>query len=42
VQLLSEDERNWINNYHNRIKNELKDKLNADERLWLNDRFYEI
>ncbi len=42
VQLLSEDERNWINNYHNRIKNELKDKLNADECLWLNDRFYEI
>ena len=42
VQLLSEGERIWINNYHNRIKNELKDKLSADEYLWLNDRFYEI
>ena len=42
VKLLSEDERNWINNYHNRIKNKLKDKLSADEYLWLNERFYEI
>ncbi len=42
VQLLCEGERNWINNYHKILKNKLKDKLSADENLWLNRRFYEI
>ena len=34
-QLLSEEELNWLNNYHARVLSELGSRLNADVRMWL-------
>lgn len=40
--LLTDFERNWINNFHREIKNTLHVFLTDKENKWLNDRFYEI
>ena len=42
VALLSNFERDWINNYHREIKNTLHKFLTEKENKWLNERFYEI
>jgi Xaa-Pro aminopeptidase len=42
VELLSNFERIWINNYHRKIKNTLHKFLTEKENKWLNERFYEI
>ena len=42
VSLLTDIERNWINNYHREIKHILQIFLTDNENKWLNERFYEI
>ncbi len=34
-ELLNDDEKKWINNYHKKVFNELKDKLNGKAKEWL-------
>ncbi|MDD6210193.1 MAG: aminopeptidase family protein P, partial [Bacteroidales bacterium] len=36
--LLSEKERNWLNNYHKRVYEELSPLLNTEERMWLEEK----
>jgi len=33
--MLSSDEVSWLNNYHWKVYEKLKDKLNAKEKSWL-------
>ena len=40
--LLTDFERNWINNFHREIKDTLQVVLTDKENKWLNERFYEI
>ena len=40
--LLTDFERNWINNFHRKIKDTLQVFLTDKENKWLNERFYEI
>lgn len=35
VSLLTQDERDWVNAYHARVFDNLKDRVNADTRAWL-------
>lgn len=36
--MLTEVERDWLNNYHNNVYNTLKDTLNEEERNWLKEK----
>ena len=40
--LLTDFERNWINNFHREVKDTLQVVLTDKENKWLNERFYEI
>ena len=40
--LLSEEEINWLNNYHKRVYDILSPELNEEERKWLKDKTNEI
>lgn len=42
LTLLTEIEKDWINNFHREIKTKLKGFLTDNENKWLNERFYEI
>ena len=42
VELLTENEKIWINNYHKNIKVTLREYLTDDENLWLENKCYEI
>ena len=37
VSLLSDEERQWLNDYHRRVREALSPHLSAEERRWLND-----
>ena len=37
VSLLSNEERQWLNDYHRRVREALSPHLSAEERRWLND-----
>ena len=37
VLLLSKDELEWLNTYHQSVYDKLADRLNEDERAWLKD-----
>ena len=37
VNLLSENERTWLNNYHKDVYNKLSPYLNEDEKSWLKE-----
>lgn len=36
--LLRQDEKDWLNNYHQQVFNELKDRVNGDALAWLTER----
>lgn len=42
VELLTEKEKKWINNYHKNIKVKLREYLSDTEFLWLENKYYEI
>lgn len=42
VELLSEDEKAWLNNYHKVVFEKLQGHLNAEERAWLENATREI
>lgn len=42
VKLLTEKEKEWINNFHRNIKVSLREYLSDDEFLWLDKKYYEI
>ena len=35
ISILSSDEINWLNNYHQKVYEKLRDKLNISEKRWL-------
>ena len=37
VSLLSQNELEWLNAYHQSVYDKLADRLNEDERTWLKD-----
>jgi Xaa-Pro aminopeptidase len=42
LSLLTDGEKEWINNYHKNIKQTLKNYLSQEEFLWLENKYYEI
>ena len=42
IALLTNVEKDWINNFHREIKLSLQEILTDNENKWLNERFYEI
>lgn len=42
VNLLLEDERNWLNNYHDNVYNKISPFLNEEEKQWLKEKTKEI
>jgi Xaa-Pro aminopeptidase len=42
INLLTEKEREWINNFHRNIKLTLREYLLESEYLWLENKYYEI
>ena len=42
VEMLSEDEKNWINDYHFTVYNQLEKHLSTEERAWLKTQMPEL
>lgn len=40
--LLTSDEKNWLNNYHQKVLDSLKPFLNKKERLWLKEKCHKV
>lgn len=42
VELLTQDEKNWLNRYHRMVKEQLSAILNDEEKVWLDNNTYEV
>ena len=37
VEMLTEDERSWLNDYHKKVYDNLKEFMDSEERKWLSE-----